>query len=118
MAVKKRKVKPLGILIILFLLASVFLISVGGSVIYFGSPVDKNDTEDVEVKSNPDILVTLEHSPVTVEMNKPVSIDYLIDTNYEIAEGKISIWAFVEDDIIEPPFCSIPDAVSVLLNFI
>lgn len=50
MAVKKRKVKPLGILIILFLLASVFLISVGGSVIYFGSPVDKNDTEDVEVE--------------------------------------------------------------------
>lgn len=50
MAVKKRKVKPLGILIILFLLASVFLISVGGSIIYLGSPVDKNDTKNIEVE--------------------------------------------------------------------
>ena len=50
MAVKKRKVKPLGILIILFLLASVFLISVGGSFIYLGSPVDKNDKENIEVE--------------------------------------------------------------------
>ena len=46
----KRKVKPLGILIILFLLASVFLILVGGSVIYLGSPVDKNDKETIEVE--------------------------------------------------------------------
>lgn len=50
MAVKKRKVKPLGILILLFLLASVFLISVGGSFIYLGSPVDKNDKENIEIE--------------------------------------------------------------------
>ena len=50
MAVKKRKVKPLGILILLFLLASVFLISVGGLFIYLGSPVDKNDKENIEIE--------------------------------------------------------------------
>ena len=50
MAVKKRNVKTLGFLFILFLLASVFLISVGGSFIYLGSPVDKNDKENIEVE--------------------------------------------------------------------
>ena len=49
MAVKK-KVKPLGILIILFLLASVCLIVMGGSVIYLGSPVDKNNKDNIEVE--------------------------------------------------------------------
>ncbi len=53
MAVKKVKIKPLSILIILFLLASVFLISVGGVIIYLGSPVDKTnkDNIDVEIKT-------------------------------------------------------------------
>lgn len=50
MAVKKKKIKPLGIFVVLLLLASVFLISVGGSVIFLGSPVDKNDTENIEVE--------------------------------------------------------------------
>ena len=30
----------------------------------------------------------------------------------------LNTFAFVEDDIIEPPFCNIPDAVSLLLNLI
>ena len=50
MAVKKKKIKPLGIFVILLLLASVFLILVGSSVIYFGSPVDKNNKENIEVE--------------------------------------------------------------------
>lgn len=48
--VVNRKVKPLGILIILMLLASVLLILFGGLVIYLGSPVDKNDNEEIEVE--------------------------------------------------------------------
>lgn len=46
----KRKVKPLGILIILLLVVSVLLISMWGIYVYLGSPVDKNNNEELEIE--------------------------------------------------------------------
>ena len=46
----KKKVKPLGIIIILFAILLVLLCSIGGYFLYLGTPVDKNDDKDVEVE--------------------------------------------------------------------
>ena len=78
MAVKKRKVKPLGILIILFLLASVFLISVGGSFVYLGSPVDKNDKENIEIElANSNLIIICNISISTIRLTSLLEANHI-----------------------------------------